>query len=54
MVVRKPYHWASLSVSCFDWFLVRGISFLSVQVFVIAIENILQSGVGNLSSRQET
>ena len=34
----------------FDWLLVRGISLPGAQLFVIAIENILRGGVGNLTS----
>ena len=34
----------------FDWLLVRGISLFAAQLFVIAIENILRGGVGNLTS----
>ena len=35
---------------CFDWFLVRDISLPAAQLFVIAIENILRRGVGNLTT----
>ena len=46
--LRVSYH--IYKIGCF---LVRGISLPSVQLFVIAIENILQGGVGNLTSKIE-
>ena len=48
--IREPYLRVTLSVICFDWFLVRGISLPVTQLFVIAIENILRWGVINLTS----
>ena len=36
----------------FDWLLVRGMSLPAAQLFVIAIENILREGVGNLTSKK--
>ena len=46
--------WASSSVSCFDWFLVRGVFLSAAQLFVIVIEDILMSSVDNLSSTLRT
>ena len=43
--VRKPFR-ASYHVYKIGCFLVRGISLLAAQLFVIAIENILRAGGG--------
>ena len=47
--VRKPYLCASYHVYKIGCLLVRGISLPAAQLFVIAIENILLGGVGNLT-----
>ena len=48
-VLRDMYLRASYRVYKIDCLLVRGISLPAVQLFVIAIENILRGGVGNLT-----
>ena len=50
--VRKPYLRASYHVYKIGCLLVRRISLLAAQLFVIAIENILREGVGNLTSKK--